>query len=215
MRGVDARTALLGDWPVRGLRDPLDVLRLHFAVGALVTALLGDTSASLNLLVATVAVFLARPALLPRAYDLAFILVFVIAGWGEALDLYDRYEHFDDGVHTVVPLLVSQIAYLVFARLEVVPDPRDRPAELHHRWTLGVLTAAFGIALAGLWEICEWTSDELLGTDMSLSNDDTVTDLIFGTVGSMAGGVLMVLWATRGWGSVRRVRGSHRELHDG
>lgn len=41
-------------------------------------------------------------------------------------------------------------------------------------------------------------------------NDDTVGDLISDTLGSIAGGLLLVAWTKYGWGSVRRVPGENR-----
>ena len=43
-----------------------------------------------------------------------------------------------------------------------------------------------------------------------MGNDDTVGDLISDTLGSIAGGLLLVAWTKYGWGSVRRVPGENR-----
>jgi hypothetical protein len=72
------------------------------------------------------------------------------------------------------------------------------------------VTAALGIAIGGVWELFEWTSDEVFGSNLSMGNDDTVVDLASDTLGALAGGALLVAWAKYGWGSVRRVPGQNR-----
>ena len=61
-----------------------------------------------------------------------------------------------------------------------------------------------------MWEILEWSSDELFGSNLSMGNDDTVGDLISDTLGSITGGLLLVAWTKYGWGSVRRIPGDSR-----
>src|SRR5687767_2110492 len=110
-----ARKAVLGNWgPV--VRDPLDVLRLVFLGGIVLFVVLGDVKGTGNLVVATVAVLLARAAQLPRLYDLAVIVAMAFTGWGEAVGLYDSISWYDNVVHFAVPLLTSQVLYLCLAR---------------------------------------------------------------------------------------------------
>ena len=205
---MEARTLLLGDWS-RTVRDPLDLLRAAFFVGALVFLVLGEMKGVANLLVAGVALLIARAIDLPRLYDLGFTIAMVFTGWGEALGLYDAWKPYDNVVHFNVPMLTSQVAYIALARIEVLPDLRD---EFSPRHLLGlfVVTAALGIAIGGVWELFEWTSDEVFGSNLSMGNDDTVGDLASDTLGALAGGALLVAWAKYGWGSVRRVPGENR-----
>ena len=56
----------------------------------------------------------------------------------------------------------------------------------------------------------EWASDHRLGSRLQLSNDDTVGDLLADTLGAATGAALLVVWAVRGWGSVRRIPGENR-----
>ena len=64
-RPMEARTLVLGDWG-RTVRDPIDLLRALFFVGAAVFAVLGELGGVANLLVAGVALLVARAADLPR-----------------------------------------------------------------------------------------------------------------------------------------------------
>jgi uncharacterized membrane protein YjdF len=202
---VDTRKLVMGDWS-RAVRDPLDVLRLAFGAGAVAFVAAGDAVGAFNLLLAFAVLVAARFANLPRLYDLAVIVALAFTQGGEALNLYDAWPWYDRVVHFLVPLLSSQVFYLCLARIEVMPDPRQETVPRHEA---GMFVAVFalGLAAGALWEIFEWTSDGVFGSSLSQGNTDTVGDLIADACGSLAGGALMVLWAKRGWGSVRRIPG--------
>jgi hypothetical protein len=205
---MEARTVLLGDWG-RVVRDPIDLLRAAFFVGAAAFLVMGAIDGVANLLVGGVALLVARAVDLPRLYDLGFTVAMILTGWGEALGLYDLWKPYDNVVHFVVPMLCCQVAYIALARIEVLPDLRQEFVPRHYA---GIFTVAFalGVAIGGMWEILEWSSDELLGSNLSLSNADTVGDLIADTLGSVTGGLLLVAWTRYGWGSVRRIPGENR-----
>jgi hypothetical protein len=209
MAGESGSRLLLGDWN-RVIRDPLDLLRLAFLAGAVWFAVAGDAKGAFNLALAVAVVLAARLANLPRIYDLAVIVSLALTQGGEALGLYDTWAWYDRVVHFVVPMLTSQVVYLCLARLEVLPDPRQETLSRHDAGMF-VVTFALGLAVGALWEIFEWASDGIFGSDLSQGNVDTVGDLVADASGSLAGGALMVLWSRRGWGSVRRVPGSRRE----
>lgn len=205
---MTARTLLLGDWS-RWVRDPIDVLRATFPAGAAGYLLAGDLHGAVNLAVAGVAVLVARVVNLPRLYDLCFVLAMVLTGWGEALGLYDALPWYDNLVHFLVPLLGAPVVYIAMARLDVLPDPKD---ETHGRHYVGifVVTLAFGLAIGAVWEIVEWSSDRILGSQLSLGNADTIGDLVADGLGALVGAVLLVVWSSYGWGSVRRIPGENR-----
>jgi uncharacterized membrane protein YjdF len=111
-------------------------------------------------------------------------------------------------------MLCSQVAYIALARIEVLPDMREDFTP-HHYAGIFAITLALGVAIGGIWEIFEWTSDNLFGSKLQTSNDDTVGDLIADTLGAATGAGLLVAWTRFGWGSVRRIPGeSGREQAD-
>ncbi|HWT24488.1 MAG TPA: hypothetical protein VN213_13360 [Solirubrobacteraceae bacterium] len=205
---MDARRLLLGDWNP-WIRDPVDALRALLALGAIGFAAAGDWRGTALLGGAGLVAWLIRLAWLPRAYDLCVVLALSLQAWGEALHLYDEIAWFDNVVHFSLPFLGAPTLYIVLARLDVVPDPKD---ETHLRHYVGIAIVAFalGVALGGLWEIAEWASDNTLGSSLQLGNDDTVGDLIADSLGSLCGAALLVCWARWGWGSVRRIPGENR-----
>jgi hypothetical protein len=205
---MSARRLLLGDWHP-WLRDPIDVLRGLLVVGAAAFALAGDGRGALLLGGAAAVAWAVRPVLLPRVYDLALALALTLQAWGEALGLYDSLAWFDNVVHFSLPFFGAPTLYIVLARLDVVPDPKDE-TDLRHYVGIAIVTFALGVALGGLWEIAEWASDNTLGSSLQLDNDDTVGDLIADSLGALCGSALLVCWARWGWGSVRRIPGENR-----
>ena len=202
------RRLLLGDWN-RVVRDPLDLLRLSFLVGLVVFAAQGEAKGTFNMVLGLVVVGLARLVDLPRLFDLALILAMVLTMWGEALGLYDEWASYDRYVHTLVPLMTSQVLYVGLARLEVLPDLKEDLLP-NHLWGVFVVTAALGIAVGGVWEVFEYASDGIFGSQLSLGNADTVGDLIADSAGSFVGAGLLTAYARWGWGSVKRIPGENR-----
>ncbi|HEX3292898.1 MAG TPA: hypothetical protein VHR38_04095 [Solirubrobacterales bacterium] len=70
----------LGDWhPV--LRDPLDLFRLSFVVGAVIFALQGDWDAAVRLFLPAVAVLAVRALNIPRPIDWCSTSPCSFRGW--------------------------------------------------------------------------------------------------------------------------------------
>jgi hypothetical protein len=205
---MSTRSLLLGDWHP-WLRDPIDLLRALLLAGGVGFAAAGDWRGALLVGGAGVIAWLVRGALLPRVYDLALVLALTLQSWGEALHAYDSIAWFDNVVHFSLPFFGGPTLYIVLARLDVVPDPKD-VATRHHYIGLAVVAFALGVALGGLWEIVEYGSDSTLGSSLQLGNADTIGDLIADSLGSLCGAALLVCWARWGWGSVRRIPGSNR-----
>lgn len=75
------------------------------------------------------------------------------------------------------------------------------------RGLLGILiiTLSLGLAFGACYEVYEWAVDHFLGGNLYISESDTALDLTIDAIGSAAGGALLVLWATRGWQTIRRL----------
>jgi uncharacterized membrane protein YjdF len=209
---VDARTLTLGDWhPV--VRDPLDVLRGAFVVGAIVYGLF-DGAGLGGLIAAALAVVGVRFLYLPRPFDLAFILAMTLTGWGEALELYDRFGYYDVVVHFLVPLFGAPCVYIALARLDTLPDPADAYDSRRHLAGIFVVTFALGLAIGALWEIVEWISDHTFGSNLQEGQDDTIGDLVADATGALGGGFFLLAWTVFGWATVRRVPGGAERRDD-
>lgn len=192
----------------RVIRDPLDLLRLVFLGGVVWFAAAGDLKGVGNLLIASGALIAARLANIPRPYDLGLIVAMTFTGWGEALGLYDAWAPYDNVVHFCVPMLTAPVAYICFARVEVLPDLRDE-TDFRRDAAIFLVTFALGLAIGALWEMLEYGSDQVFGSRLQLSNTDTVGDLMADGAGSLVGAALLVCWSRFGWGSVRRIPGTN------
>jgi hypothetical protein len=66
---MESRTVLMGDWG-RVVRDPIDLLRATFFIGAAVFLIAGEFKGVGNLVLGGTALLVARTVELPRLYDL-------------------------------------------------------------------------------------------------------------------------------------------------
>lgn len=193
---------MLGDWNEL-LRDPIDLLRASLLVGALAMAIGGDYSAAVRLTLSFAAVVAARALDPPRTIDLAFTLGISLSGWGNAIELFETWPWYNKVVHFVLPFGGSAILYFLLARLGVVCDLDHR---CHARQALGVaaVTLAVGFTAGGFYEVWEWFIHHNLDAPIYVTYDDTITDMIDNALGSLTGGIVLMLWARRGWGTRRK-----------
>jgi uncharacterized membrane protein HdeD (DUF308 family) len=187
---------LYGEWTWL-IRDPLDVVRLAFIGGTLAFALMGRSTA-VGLTAASVLLLICRIIDLPRRFDFAVIVAMTMTAWGTALGLYGDYYFYDNVVHAVAPVFYAPVLYLVLVRLEVLVDPEHTSIARHHVGVF-VSTLALGMAVGAGYEVVEWLSDSLLGTHFVQSVDDTGSDLLEDTLGSLAGATLVAVWSLRSW----------------
>jgi hypothetical protein len=189
---MDPRRFLLG----------IDLGRAAFVLAA-VGYIAAGAGSEINLAVSSAGVVAVRFVKLPQPYELAFIGAMALTGWGDALGLYDRFSHYDNVVHFLVPFAIAPIVYILLARADVLPDLRDR-GERHHLVGIFLVTLALGLAIGAVWEIFEWSSDHTLGSSLVHGEGDTAGDLVADGAGALVGGALLVAWRVYGWGTERR-----------
>jgi hypothetical protein len=97
------------------------------------------------------------------------------------------YEHwwYDDMLHLSLVLGASLLSLRTAQALDLFPRRHSTALRA------GILTFGVALALAGAWEIFEFTMDEIQGTREQDDLRDTMRDMIDGTVG----GVLAASWA--------------------
>ncbi|UJA19327.1 hypothetical protein HJD18_03315 [Thermoleophilia bacterium SCSIO 60948] len=196
------RRVCLGDWS-RLVRDPIDVLRLSYVVGAVVFLAIGNLEA-IRVAMGAVIVYVARAANLPRPIDIAVCLGVGLEIWGQTLNLYDNIAYYDKFVHFALPLLISPLAYITLSRLKVVPDLKAEAAR-HHYLGIWLITFSVVAAFGGtLWEVFEYVSDAYIGSNLTFGYVDSISDMACTAAGSALGGLWLVLWAERRWGTERR-----------
>lgn len=119
---------------------------------------------------------------LPVEFDLIIVL-FVFAGifLGEVGDAYSLFWWWDAALHTASGVVLSFGGFLILYTLYYQKRLRANPI------TFAIFTFAFGMAAGGIWEIFEYTMDELFGLNMQKSGlHDTMSDLIVDAIGSLA-----------------------------
>jgi hypothetical protein len=195
---------LLGDWN-RWIRDPIDLLRLTYLGAAIVFTAGGNFDAGVRMALTFGIVMVARLIALPRPFDLGLVVGMMLQAWGNALNLFESWGFYDNIVHVSLTAFAAPVFYIGLARLDVVPDLADE-TQLRHHTGIFVITLSLAMAFGAVYEVYEWAADNLLGANLAISETDTVTDLCDDAIGGVIGGALLVVWATYGWGTVRRVR---------
>lgn len=179
-------------------------LRVGFFAGAVIFALLGHTGAAVRMALTFALVLAVRLVALPRPFDLGFLLGMALQAWGNALGLFEHWPWWDVVVHFVLPFFTAPALYIVLARLDVVPDLAEK-TEAHHHLGILLITFALGSTVGAVYEMYEWFDDNVFGAGLHVGYDDTIADLFDDGLASLGGGALLVWWATRGWGTTRRV----------
>ncbi len=119
-----------------------------------------------------------RQAAYPYASDILLTLPFLIDTAGNALDLYDTLEWWDDASHLVNWALLSG-AVGVLARRNGVGQ-----------WGILAFVVGFGASTAILWEVAEYYAFIRRSPELDTAYTDTLGDLALGLTGSVLAGLL-------------------------
>src|SRR5919197_3434 len=135
------------------------------------------------LLIGLLVFAVARPDY-PYALDILLVLPFLVDVAGNAANLYDTIDWWDDANHFVN----WGILVLAFGQLLI-----RLPLE---RWVAASLAVGFSAATAALWEFAEYFTFIRNSPERQTAYTDTLGDLALGLSGSVIAGVLTVtvLW---------------------
>lgn len=158
-------------------------------LAALVALVLGRWSMVLVSL-GTLAVSIAPSALatryrveLPWPFFTGIVLfIFATLFLGEALDLYERFWWWDVVLHGASAIGFGLVGFVfVFALFE--GDRYAAPA-----WAITFISMCFAITIGVVWEIFEYSMDQMFGLNMQKSGlQDTMWDLIVDGIGAFIG----------------------------
>ena len=127
-----------------------------------------------------------RRSAFPYAADVLLTLPFLIDTMGNALDLYDTIEWWDDANHLVNwALLSGAIGALLRNRLG--------------SWATLALVVGFGAVTAILWEIAEYLAFIRGSPELATAYTDTLGDLTLGLAGAFVAGLTAALVPRRRW----------------
>jgi hypothetical protein len=116
----------------------------------------------------------------PYAVDTLFVLPFLIDTAGNALDLYDTIDWWDDANHFVNWALLSGALAVALRRTRI------------GRAELFSLVVGFGAVTAILWEVGEYFAFIRNSSELATAYTDTLGDLALGLSGSTLAAVLTI-----------------------
>lgn len=119
----------------------------------------------------------------PFAIDILFVMPFLIDVAGNALDLYDTIEWWDDANHFVNWALLTAAAAIGLAWL---------PLGRLNRFALGV---GFAAVIAIAWDLAEYLTFIRDSPELATAYTDTLGDLVLGTLGGSLAAAA-VAWRT-------------------
>jgi predicted membrane protein DUF2238 len=197
------RHLLFGDWS-RYVRDPIDLIRLSFLGATVYLLATGDYEDAVRMGLTFVLLAIVHFLDLPRPVDLGFCCGMLLQGWGNVYGAFHGIDHYDKVVHFVLPFFVAPSIYILLGRLGLVPDLSDDHRR-HHQLAVLIATFAFGLAVGAIYEMYEWFDVNVLGGHLHVGYGDTIADLGDDAISSLGGGLLLVWWSERGWGTSRRL----------
>lgn len=127
-----------------------------------------------------------RIARLPGALQSVSGATLILGAWAATLDWYVAVPALDLVVHALANGLLAAVLVLAMVRSRLLPHALPRV-------TTVLLTASVGALLAVLWEAGEWLGHTWLDDAIGVGYDDTVGDLMSGTLGSAATGLALAM----------------------
>lgn len=114
------------------------------------------------------------------SYIASLIFIFLAMYLGNVLDFYQIIRNYDKILHLLSGIIIGVIGLIIYAHFT-----KDYMKKLSSKFMM-VFIIIFCIALAGCWEIWEFTGDRLFGfTSQNDSLIDTMMDIICGTLGGI------------------------------
>jgi len=171
----------------------------HWMHVALVIALMGAS-------LAPVVLHRLRAITIPSEIHVVIVLfVFASLFLGEIRDYYERIWWWDLALHSSAGLLLGVFGFLVVYILN-----EDEKVDLHMQPSFIALFAfMFSVGCGGLWEIFEFSMDEIFGLNMQkpmLGDPSGLTDTMWDMIVNMIGAAIASL---AGWRYLRQERQSY------
>ena len=129
----------------------------------------------------------------PAFLDFLITLALLLHQRGVAFNLYDKFPYYDVVLHSFSSIVLSTLLILTFYLLE-----RNSPNLKMSYGFIALLGIVFTMALGVVWEIGEFTIDQLFGYHTQPSLADTMEDLILDTISSTFVAILAYISMKRG-----------------
>jgi hypothetical protein len=176
------------------------VMRVLVVLAAVLFLIRGDWESSVGTFL--VAVLMILPSFIRRRYriylpfaiDFGLVsFIFISLFLGGIDDFYGFIPLWDKIVHFQSGLLFSGTGFVVIYLLN---ESERTPIELSPGF-VAVFAIAFSLAIGAIWEIAEFTGDEIFGSHWQAGNSDTMWDLIADLSGAIVFSVGGYFWMYR------------------
>ncbi|ROP63448.1 hypothetical protein EDF24_0472 [Curtobacterium sp. PhB130] len=185
----------------RGAEYVADALRVLTLISIPVAAIGWGAVAFAVMALSLLGVVVPRVLGLRPGFDIVLCLLALVAGWSSVLEWYTTVFGWDKLIHFLLIGALSILVVVIGADVGVLPDLGRLPLV-----ALVVLAGTAGLAIGGVWEMCEWVGHTHLDSSIYVGYDDTIGDLAADTAGAVASGFL-VRWSAADR-RVTAVRGS-------
>ena len=135
---------------------------------------------------------------IPWVLELLIFLALFLHVIGGVFDLYDRIERWDTMTHFVSTFMLAIVGLTIIYLMHVYWDGLTMDTR-----AIMVFTVFIGVFLGVVWEVMEWSADQMFGTTEQHGLNDTMKDLVMDMIGAMLAAVLGARWIVDG--SLRRM----------
>jgi hypothetical protein len=204
--GARSRAArwIFPDWHP-WFRDWSDVLRASFLL-AIPPLLVLDPPEALRLFLTFLVSLVPRITATPAAFDLGFNLAMSLQAWGNVSGVFETWLGYHNIVHFTLTGATAALFYFVLQRLRLLPD-FSQEHNIHQQVGILTITAAMGTTINAVYELYEYFAIRFLHVNILEYYQHDINDLFFGSLGSLAAGLLLVAWSRKNWPSRRPARG--------
>jgi uncharacterized membrane protein YjdF len=112
------------------------------------------------------------------------VFTFLAYPLGGTAEFYQKIRGFDKVAHTLSGVFVALLALALFLYLE-----RNRPLREHNTPTAVLFVFFCSMAVAGLFELCEWAAAAITGRDLQhvlgTGVNDTMQDMLVCLIGTL------------------------------
>lgn len=147
---------------------------------------------------------------LPGTLQLHYLLFITLGPFaGSALNVYAAIADWDTIIHFDSGVMLAWLGMLWVRRIE------ERLSVVLPAWFSLAVILLTAMAFAAAWEICEFASDQLIGTVSQSGLEDTMADIMAGTMGGLfAIALLLIFGRPRTLAPASLLRRAHRTPHE-
>jgi hypothetical protein len=130
---------------------------------------------------------------IPWLLEFLIFLALFLHTLGGVMNLYATFEWWDTMTHFVSTFMLAVVALTVIYIMHTYWD--GLTMDIRAIMVFTIFIAAF---LGAMWEILEWSADQIFGTHEQNGLDDTMKDLVMDMVGAMIAAMLGAKWIIDG-----------------